>query len=818
MIKAEELEIKEFRGIRKLKLNLKGSNFAVCGPNGTGKSGIVDALEFILTGNISRLSGRGTGELSIKEHAPHVDSRSNPGNARVTLTALIPSLGKRVKLERSVKTPEILSIVPNDQSVLNVLAQVALHPEFALSRRELIRYVISAPGDRAKEVQTLLRLDRVEELRTSLQKVANACERQLKPLGAERTLARDQLTKKLDVPELSQKTILAAVNPRRILLGLSPIETLTATSLLTDGLATAPAGANAPPRIPKLHATNDINELRESLSKLTNAKSQLLAQTIKRNLEGLAHDPGLLNSVTREKLLLSALQLIENERCPVCDTELQPGELRQLIQTKLKQLEAMLKKKKEIEADIAVLSASIPNIKQMLLVVCRYCVLAKPPINSTELTKYASQLEASLLQLEAFFPVSSTITSLSSVTVTPSAVLSTIEEVVKAVKSIPEPTKQEAARDYLVGCQERFEAFQDVSRRFKRATEQSLLSKQIYNTYATISVSVLNSIYKQVEANFTDLYKFINHEDEGAFDARLIPSIGRLGFDVDFYGRGYFPPGAYHSEGHQDGMGLCLYLALMKHLLGEGFTFAVLDDVLMSVDSSHRREVCKLLREKFPSTQFILTTHDGIWLRHMKTAGLIKADSFIQFRRWDVDNGPTEWQDRDVWKEIETEVEGNNILVASSLLRNYLEYISGEVCHLLRAHVEYRGDAQFQLGDLLPNATGKFRKLLKEAKAAAQSWGQKDKVALIEQREANFAAVLAQTKVDEWQINPAIHYNQWANFVKEDFRSVVLSQRALVSSLRCDSCGSFFYVIPERGTSECLRCSCGATNFNIARK
>ncbi len=38
------------------------------------------------------------------------------------------------------------------------------------------------------------------------------------------------------------------------------------------------------------------------------------------------------------------------------------------------------------------------------------------------------------------------------------------------------------------------------------------------------------------------------------------------------------------------GMGLCLYLALMNHLPGANFTFAVLDDVLMSVDASHRRQ------------------------------------------------------------------------------------------------------------------------------------------------------------------------------------------------------------------------------------
>ena len=70
-------------------------------------------------------------------------------------------------------------------------------------------------------------------------------------------------------------------------------------------------------------------------------------------------------------------------------------------------------------------------------------------------------------------------------------------------------------------------------------------------------------------------------------------------------------------------MGLCLYLALMRHLQKDGFTFAVLDDVLMSVDTGHRREVCALFKKEFPNTQFILTTHDPIWLRHMKSEGLI---------------------------------------------------------------------------------------------------------------------------------------------------------------------------------------------------
>ena len=122
-------------------------------------------------------------------------------------------------------------------------------------------------------------------------------------------------------------------------------------------------------------------------------------------------------------------------------------------------------------------------------------------------------------------------------------------------------------------------------------------------------------------------------------------------------------------------MGICLYLALMNYLMGKSFSLAVLDDVLMSVDSGHRREVCSMLKKNFPNTQFIFTTHDEIWLEHMKSTGLINRKSAIQFRTWDVDNGPTRWDNRDVWQQIKDEANKNDIRSASSLLRAYFDGI-----------------------------------------------------------------------------------------------------------------------------------------------
>jgi recombinational DNA repair ATPase RecF len=101
----------------------------------------------------------------------------------------------------------------------------------------------------------------------------------------------------------------------------------------------------------------------------------------------------------------------------------------------------------------------------------------------------------------------------------------------------------------------------------------------------------------------------INEGDEVKFTAKLTPSEGKLDFAVNFYERGLFPPAAFHSEGHQDGMGVCLYLALMKRLFGDRFTIALLDDVVMSVDAGHRYQFLPIIKDPF--SEHAIHYHDA---------------------------------------------------------------------------------------------------------------------------------------------------------------------------------------------------------------
>jgi len=80
-MKLLELEIRNIRGLTHLKINPQGKNFVIYGPNGSGKSTVVDALDFLLTGQINRLKGKGTGDISLARHGPHIDC--SPGDASV---------------------------------------------------------------------------------------------------------------------------------------------------------------------------------------------------------------------------------------------------------------------------------------------------------------------------------------------------------------------------------------------------------------------------------------------------------------------------------------------------------------------------------------------------------------------------------------------------------------------------------------------------------------------------------------------------------------------------------------------------------------
>ena len=339
-------------------------------------------------------------------------------------------------------------------------------------------------------------------------------------------------------------------------------------------------------------------------------------------------------------------------------------------------------------------------------------------------------------------------------------------------------------------------------------------AKAAYDTYCAVLEAELNSLYDEVQKDFSTFYRAINESDESKFTAKLTPSEGSLGLDVNFYERGLFPPAAYHSEGHQDGMGVCLYLALMKRLFGTRLKFSLLDDVVMSVDSGHRYQFCKLLKLHFPDTQFIITTHDRVWTAQMKSAGLVTAKTSIAFHTWTIDGGPLVETDEEIWDEIAVALGKGKVEAAAAALRHHLEYVSRHLADQLGARPNFREDNNYELGEMLPSVLQRMKELCGQAANTAQSWGDNAVKQAAGTLKDTLSTCNAAMSVEQWAVNKAVHYNAWANFGKNDFEPVVAAFKELLGCFRCEKCDSWIYITP-RISPESLRCSCSAINFNL---
>jgi hypothetical protein len=653
VIQIEAIRIRELRGVRDMEIKPRRKSFVVSGPNGSGKSGVVDAIQFGLTGEISRLMGKGTVGLSLQRHGPHVDRRDDPATAEVWLTLYIPEINKTAVLKRNVKTARTYTLEPDRPEIRAAIEEVARHPEFILSRREIIKYIIVEAGERSKEIQALLKLDEIGTIRSVLfaarNKLANAS------TAAKRDVdnANDSLRRHLDIKVLTRESILNAVNTHRQTLGLAGIQEWKPNTSVSVGV-----GEGGPRlSINKDSAIRDLAALQGAESRFGTSGAEN-ANSILDDLATLQSDPHMLDAIKRRSFVERGLTLVDGPQCPLCDSEWEDAE----------HLKQHLKEKLEKSQEAETLQKRLLDNAGEIAGQARGLVALLGPVQQMAKADSTAEFAAALVSLSDRLTIFSR--SLDTVErivakkedfekgwiAAPPLLKTQLEILMETIKGKPDQSATVAAQTFLTRAEDRIVACREAQQALKEATAAEEAGKTVYKTYCDVAEEQLRALYEAVDRNFSRYYRQINADDESGFKAKLLTSEGKLDLTVDFYNRGMFPPGAYHSEGHQDGMGVCLYFALMKQLLDERFLFAVLDDVVMSVDKDHRKQFCRLLKQHFSNTQFIITTHDKVWAKQIRTEGLVDANGGVEFYSWTVQTGPIFEEISEVWDELDADL------------------------------------------------------------------------------------------------------------------------------------------------------------------
>jgi hypothetical protein len=812
-----ELEINGFRGIRQLTLRPQGKNFLVLGPNGTGKSAVVDAVDYLVSGRISRLTGPGSGNLRLESHGPHLDF--SPANASVKGVVIMEGIEQPVSIERTLSKRNPKVEPESAGPGLSLIAGLARQGQHLLTRREILRFIVAEAGNRAEMVQAVLSASDVEDVRKAILRCRTSLEREASTTLRSVTDATAQVNRLLGLDAFDETRALAVVNRLR--------QTLEWVPLASIGLALLDAGTSDRARLPPTIATGgaqileELKRLLEMISGSGSAEARDAYRVLSDRLAAVRSDPELLRSLASRQLVETGLSLLGGTgECPLCGLPWDEERLRGHLEARLDRARAAEVIQQRITEAAESVRAALTPAYQIL----REAALSISGVENVELktemlswsdrlTRLIDELISPLDKLDTTYYSEAQVAVFLAADRGHEVVSKTILVIEPSAKDVP---PKQLALTTLAKVEE---ALQGVSKSEKRSANARRAHQDaviLYEEYERAQNDVFSGIYADVAGRFTQLYSDLHGTEEPFFRAQLNREGAGLDFQVDFAGRGFYPPQALHSEGHQDSMGLCLFLALSERIASGSVGFALLDDVVMSIDHEHRRAVARLLAACSKDRQFIITTHDRVWAEQLRIFGVVSDDSVFEIRNWSLGGGPVGGPRDPPWVRILQRLDEADVKQAASLLREYLEFYFSEVCASLRARVTYHADARWELQELLQEGAARYTRLLKKGAELATARSQPAVHEALLASGSTFSTLMAASRSEGWAINPTVHYTAWADLTPEDFQPIVDTFKGVCDELRCRRCGSLLTVIVQGAREVTVRCNCGGRQWDVS--
>lgn len=813
-----ELEIDNVRGITHLLLKPEGKNFVVWGPNGSGKSAVVDAIDFLLTGRISRLRGEGTGSITLNEHGPHIDHE--PIDAVVRAVIQLPGLKEPFEIKRCMGRHSVLECDDSIKPYFEPVMALASRGQHVLTRREILKYITSDTGTRAREIQYLLNVAEIDDVRKTLVKVQNSLKKERQTAEHAVETAKGAVNATIQEQSFQEDKVLQFVNQNRTVLGCQEISTLHFKELKT-GLT--------PPQISKEKTVNvaiverDIRNLQDVVLEQNQTEIREKDKELREVITTIRSDPQLLQALNRQQLTELGISMIdESGRCPLCDTPWPEGELHEYLEQRLSASEKASQYKEATLDFSTFIAGHVNNTLGSLQKIIETLQMTGDEKEGAELTLWFNELEklsSALNEAIEKYPLSDFDLGQVKRMLAPDNIvehLNHIHAIVKGKSS--QITPEQVAWDFLTRLEENLKALEQALNKLEISDMSYKRAVILLDSFEKARDSVLGTLYEEVKDRFVELYKALHGSDEKGFTANIEPDGAALNFEVDFYGRGTHSPHALHSEGHQDSMGLCLYLALSERLAEGLIDLVILDDVVMSVDVDHRRDLCRVLASSFPNRQFLITTHDKTWANQLKSEGVIGQQGVVEFYNWNIDTGPQVSYQVDLWERIEEDIQRNDISSAAARLRRGLEQYFGMVCDALQVPVRYKLNGQLDLGDFTIPLMNGYSKLVKKARKSAISWNNTELQMEFDEIDSIRREVYTRTYAEQWALNANVHYNNWIYFSENDFRPVAEAFQDLCGLFMCTHCGGMLSVATTGTKPVGIRCNCGSVNWNLTGK
>jgi recombinational DNA repair ATPase RecF len=793
MLKIKQITIENFRGV-KLPLTIefmKGGNYTsalLYGRNGTGKSSIVDAWEWLNTFQIQTLSREGVSATDF----PHKVSKGN--NSYISIDFQHPTIGTIKALFNGKKIS-----APTITGKYDEFRALSTYPNY-LRYSDLQEFVYKTKAERYKYIAKFFGLEKFSLLQDTLQTAINK---------QTQNLQNHQFHLDANIKEIKTITGFTKVDEKAVVKYISSIgekHGFTAVTQFKDantiklGLEKIVA---ANPITKELTEWQGFKKKQDQFYPLSSVKAQCLElekafADLKKNEESIKQ---LILSHLYELSIEVLPKLEDKTKCPVCDTIFK-GDLLEHIKAKHTKLDILNRKKKDFDAKKAALEKQVGNLSRQIAII--------QSENNPKVLDAHKSFFAEINSIGASLP----------------AIAATLKKQLKELSEIKisSDTAIEKIEDIIAGEATNRKKVSDKIDTLSKDEKTKTLAQDFHNVSTVITgyrnfiinsnkVSYLSSITTNLNSLFSQLTTFIQTTIQTTFDGissnvveyfnvlessndfiknpalKLITGKDKaVELEIEFVTEKISPAFKFMSESQVNSFGLAIFLAAVKHFNAD-FKFFILDDVINSFDAFKRPKVAQLLATKFSDFQILVFTHDQIFFDTMQR-------DFPNWQRykvtsWDYNTGPRYRLAKNYTEEIKEYLDEDKPVTAGQTLGRYLEWTLGAINENMQTPIKYKIENVYTLGEFYDPMVKRFREKLKQS-------GKQHKL------------IAAFDGIEQGTIfrNYCAHWkNEASPFTAPEIQGVFDKWVEIEKMLYCPDCKSFANFDSSTGT-EYIKCNC----------
>lgn len=694
-IKIKSISISGIRGVRdSISLPLNENSLLLYGDNGTGKSSISDAIEWFYTDKVSHLSG---GEIELKDALRNsYQKESDTSSIAISYSKNIIDATKKLFSKKGKLTSE----------TSNSSAEFEKYYADSQSENLLLRYqflrdfIDQTKGDKLKYLSDIIGFSEVTKTKDVLRKSFNSIKSEIKTQNFEAQINNEKQTLivKIGAAISQEKNLFEKINEI-----IEPLKTGIVVNSIED-IDTVLNHIKKPANTKQITELQFLENTNKALSTLKGEISLIDEEYQKYFTEfnKIAEDVQSIMQTFLAEFLKSGEAVItkkfhKDDNCPLCLQQKSLEELKIDIQRRLKEIEESSKKKIAFDTAKQTIANIIAERLKRLEVISNNSLLNEPENESIK--KAISSLSDKLTEYQK--SANEKVTSGNKLPATNSLVLKDEdfkiqEQISTRFEAIQTAIKNDKSTELYANISAAKDAYLKI-KRFEKAKSKLEYQKNslelICNEFVKRQKEGLESFINTFSTYINEFYQYMN-PDEQFYEIRIVTigeddELNGITIEYKYNDEWVSPPQKYFSESHLNCFGISFFLASVIAFNKEN-KFIVLDDVISSFDSTHRKRFADLLFEKFAEYQFILLTHEAEWFSYVQQLAKRKGWIIGEIKWTEAKGTHLEDKPSDLKELIERELANSSVDTLGNPVRKYLEAKLKDICLNLDVKVSFR--------------------------------------------------------------------------------------------------------------------------------